>query len=305
MPQDPDKILLDLLAQAADAGPQGRADAQAIDSLLDSVAAPSFSARQHAAILTNARIHAAHSGGAIPGGLRRLVTWAVVAAAAASIMALAIVWNRQDAASPDPLVMQYRVELPPPPFSLTPLPGSAEDIPHLESHSSAPETFVAPRGLRNLALCKPVLSSDPAPLTGTLDWVTDGIKQDAENVCLELNSGPQWVEIDLGEECEIYALVVWRRIDQPAVYRDVVVQLISADRKSTRTIFNNDFDNSLGLGPGADPHYRESRLGRILTAPGATARFVRLWSNGRYVDDANHYVEVEAWGRAAASVPAP
>jgi len=63
------------------------------------------------------------------------------------------------------------------------------------------------------------------------------------------------------------------------------------------TLFNNDIDNSAGLGVGTDMHYVETHKGELIDAKGARARYVRLYSNGNSADDLNHYVEVEVYGR--------
>ena len=67
---------------------------------------------------------------------------------------------------------------------------------------------------------------------------------------------------------------------------------------NVRTLFNNDIDNSAGLGVGNDMHYIETNEGKLIDAKGARARYVRLYSNGNNIDDLNHYIEVEIYGKA-------
>jgi hypothetical protein len=62
------------------------------------------------------------------------------------------------------------------------------------------------------------------------------------------------------------------------------------------TLYNNDDDNSLGLGVGSDLMYFETNLGRIVRANGVQARYVRLYSRGNLDDDMNRYTEVEVYG---------
>ena len=62
------------------------------------------------------------------------------------------------------------------------------------------------------------------------------------------------------------------------------------------TLFNNDHDNTLGLGAGRDREYIETYEGKLIDGRGARARYVRLWSNGNTSNDMNHYVEVEVYG---------
>jgi len=82
---------------------------------------------------------------------------------------------------------------------------------------------------------------------------------------------------------------------------DVIVQTADAPDFITnvRTLFNNDIDNSAGLGVGADMHYIETNKGELIDAKGSKARYVRLYSNGNTANDLNHYIEVEVYGKPA------
>jgi hypothetical protein len=64
-----------------------------------------------------------------------------------------------------------------------------------------------------------------------------------------------------------------------------------------RTVFNNDNDNSSGLGIGKDKEYIETFQGRPFIVKGIKARYVRLYSNGSTSSEMNHYVEVEVYGK--------
>jgi hypothetical protein len=88
---------------------------------------------------------------------------------------------------------------------------------------------------------------------------------------------------------------------QNPAYFDVIVQTADDPDFTTnvRTLFNNDTDNSAGLGAGADMHYVESYKGELIDAEGVKARYVRLYSNGNNTDDLNHYIEVEVYGKPA------
>ena len=66
---------------------------------------------------------------------------------------------------------------------------------------------------------------------------------------------------------------------------------------NVRTLYNNDENNSAKLGKGSDPAYIETFQGRVIDAKGATARYVRLYSNGNTSDELNHYCEVEVFGQ--------
>ena len=160
-------------------------------------------------------------------------------------------------------------------------------------------TLMVPVGTRNLALKKSVTGSDSVPIIGDLQLVTDGDKEGTDGSYVELGYGLQWVQIDLGEPCRIYAVVVWHYHREARIYRDVVVQ-VSDDADfitNVRTLFNNDIDNSAGLGIGKDQAYFESHEGEVIDAKAVKARYVRLYSRGNTSDDQNHYTEVEVWGK--------
>jgi hypothetical protein len=67
--------------------------------------------------------------------------------------------------------------------------------------------------------------------------------------------------------------------------------------ENVRTVFNNDFDNSAGIGIGTNKNYIETAEGKLIDAKGAEGRYVRLYSNGNNVNGSNHYVEVEVFGK--------
>lgn len=174
--------------------------------------------------------------------------------------------------------------------------------PNLEPPRKAGEKrppVMVPAGVVNLAKGKEVTSSDMEPMVGELELITDGVKDGEEGCFVELSPGKQWVQIDLGKVCEIDAVVIWHYHSQARVYRDIVVQ--TADDPdfitNVKTVFNNDHDNSSGLGVGKDKDYIDTFEGRGIAVPGVKGRYVRLWSNGNTSDDMNHYIEVEVFGR--------
>jgi hypothetical protein len=188
------------------------------------------------------------------------------------------------------------IELPQPYFGGTPLDYFS---PNLEEKSYKPrEPIMAPKGATNLAKGKPVMSSDTNPRLGELAFVADGEKGYQNDYLLELAPGVQWVQIDLGQTSEIYAILVWHFHAADRVYFDVVIQ-VSNDPEFTKgvtAVYNNDIDNSAGLGVGKDREYIETYEGRLMDAKGATGRYVRLYSNGNTTDSTNHYTEVEVYG---------
>jgi hypothetical protein len=191
------------------------------------------------------------------------------------------------------------IELPKPMFEGTPQNLS---VPNLEKPLGRPrDPFLAPAGVENVAFEKVVTSSDMEPIIGDLEQATDGDKKGAEGSFVELGPGVQHLTVDLGAPHEIYAILFWHFHKTARVYLDVVVQVADdADfTKNVRTLFNNDNDNTAGLGKGKDMNYVETSEGKLVDAKGAKAQFVRLYSNGSNANDLNHYVEVEVFGRPA------
>jgi chitodextrinase len=119
-------------------------------------------------------------------------------------------------------------------------------------------------------------------------------------------SGPQWIQIDLGQSYALDHVKVWHYADS-RIYRDVIVQ-VSTDpnfASGVKTVFNNDADNSAGQGAGTDPEYPEAATGQDFQFQPVNGRYVRLWSNGSTMNEWNHYGEVEVYGSANTSTPQP
>lgn len=193
-------------------------------------------------------------------------------------------------------------ELPEPAY--TGVPEKILRIPNLEDPmQQVRPPFYAPEGTKNVALNKPVISSDKEPVVGWLEMITDGKKAaDTESGganCVVLHSSLQSVTIDLKAEYEIYAILLWHFHSRARVYYDVIVQVADdADFVTNlRTLFNNDDDNSAGFGFGSDKHYIEAAEGKLIDAGGVPARYVRLYSSGNNESSDNHYVEVEVFGK--------
>lgn len=157
--------------------------------------------------------------------------------------------------------------------------------------------FMAPKGVVNVALNKKVTSSDKSPITGSLDLATNGDKEATDTSFVELHRKTQWVQVDLEKDHAIYAIVIWHNHATPAIYRDVIVQVADdADfTQNVRTLFNNDYDNSSGLGVGPDREYFESNEGKLVDAKGNKARYVRCWSKGSTDSALNYYTEIEIY----------
>jgi hypothetical protein len=201
------------------------------------------------------------------------------------------------AAAADQVPLQ--LDLPKPLFVGTPRPIKMANL-EAFTHAKRPD-FMVPAGTVLLSAGKEVSSSDDFPVIGELAFVTDGDKTGMDGSFVELGPGPQWVQIDLGASSPLAAVVVWHFHSQARVYHDFVVQ-VSDDKdfkSGVTTLYNNDIDNSLGLGTGKDLSYIESNIGRIVDAQGKSARYVRLYSNGNTSNELNHYCEVEVFGTPA------
>jgi len=197
-------------------------------------------------------------------------------------------------------LVPFEMELPKPMFVGTP---QDTKVPNLEKplgHSRPP--FLAPPGTENLALGKPVTSSDEEPIIGEIDYITDGDMEAADGSYVELGPFVQHVTVDLEAMNEIYAIVLWHYHKQARVYFDVVVQVADDPDfiANVKTVFNNDIDNSAGFGAGTDKHYTETNEGKLIDVfrQNIEARYIRLWSNGNTRNDLNHYIEVEVYGKS-------
>jgi hypothetical protein len=195
----------------------------------------------------------------------------------------------------EPKMVELKLELPKPVFITTPMDYRME---RLEPQRREPRpTLLVLEGTRNLALGKPVTSSDPKPLIGSLKQITDGMKEAIEGSWVELKSGAQWIQIDLEQTSNIYAIIFWHNHQLHNVYYDVAVQVSNdPDFAEAITLFNNDHDNSLGLGVGQDLLYIETYEGKLIDTQGIEGRYVRLYSRGNYRHELNDYTEVEAYG---------
>jgi hypothetical protein len=192
---------------------------------------------------------------------------------------------------------EVKIEFPKPMFIGTPVPAK---LPNLEQPDPTKivKSFMAPKGTVNVAKGKKVTSSDPAPIIGDLELVTDGDPDGSDGCFVELAPGPQWVQIDLDQPTTINKVAVWHYHKQAQAYVDVLVQ-VSDDpefKTGVTTLFNSDHDNTLGQGAGADPAYIETNHGRVIDGKGTKARYVRLTSNGNTSNEMNHYCEVAVYG---------
>lgn len=203
-------------------------------------------------------------------------------------------------AAPAAAMAPVDIKLPKPMFVGTPQDTRVANLRKPRGRARAP--FLAPVGTALLSLNKPVSASDEEPIIGDIEMITDGDKEAADGSYVELGPFVQHVTVDLEKECEIAAVIVWHYHKQPRVYFDMVAQISNDPDFITdvTTIFNNDIDNSAGLGIGKEMHYTETSEGELidcLSLGSPKGRYVRLYSNGNTSNDLNHYIEIDVYGK--------
>ena len=224
--------------------------------------------------------------------MKKTVSWITAAVLCLAILAPA-------AMAQDPGKEVLKITLPKPMFVGTPKNIRTANLEMITGKPRGP--FMVPVGTVLLSAGKPVAASDKEPVIGEAAFVTDGKKSGEDGYYVELGPMLQWVQIDLGKSQELLAVVAWHYHSQARVYRDVVVQ-VSDDKDfigGVTTIFNNDHDNTSGLGAGKDREYIETFDGKLFDPKGVKARYIRLYSGGNTSNDMNHYVEVEVYGLPA------
>jgi len=161
--------------------------------------------------------------------------------------------------------------------------------------ASCTVTVTAPATGTNLALGKTPTSS------GFINTarITDGSID--TSVYSDTGGGLQWVQIDLGASYNVNDIKLWHYYGSTRQYHDVIVRLSNSSSFSSgvTTVFNNDTDNSSGLGAGTNNEYTETSSGKDISFSPVTARYVRFYTNGNSYNAFNHYVEAEVYGSAA------
>ena len=161
--------------------------------------------------------------------------------------------------------------------------------------------MMVPAGLKNLAPGSKLTCSATNTTAESLAKLTDGDKDAYDESVVYLRRGTQYVQMDLGSPHELFAIVIWHAHNVLKVYHDVVVQASDDPqfRQAVQTLFNNDQDNSSGLGVGTDREYFETREGKLIDAKGGKARYLRCYSRGSTNGALNEYTEIEVYGRPA------
>lgn len=184
-------------------------------------------------------------------------------------------------------------------------PKNLQKPPHLRKEVRRP-AFMVPPGTKNLAGGKPVTTSmEEEPIIGELTQIVDDVKKSGEFDFVEMDPGLQWVQIDLGAVRRLYGVLVWHYYKNPTIYNDVIVQV--ADdlefSKNVRTLFNNDHDDSAGLGVGQDTAFFARWWGELVDARGESnegtpARCVRVYTDGGCGGADTRFVEIAVYGQA-------
>lgn len=185
-------------------------------------------------------------------------------------------------------------------WPLPTLKGTPEDLPsgpNIDPPSDEPPTpLQVPKGVKNVAAGKAVTSS-VTPFFGELSQITDGKKEAFDDDAVEMKKGVQWVQVDLGEPHEIHAVVMWHDHRYIQAIRDVILQ-VSNDpefKEDVVTLYNNDSDNSAGIGVGTDREYFEMKFGRAVPAKGVKAQYIRGYSRGSNQTALNSWQEIEVY----------
>jgi hypothetical protein len=180
------------------------------------------------------------------------------------------------------------------------LKGTPENLPvgpNVEPLQDKPgPPFMAPKGVKNVTTGKPVTSS-VKPFLGQLSQITDGKKEALDEDAVEMKKGVQWVQVDLGESYTLSAIAVWHDHRYIQLIHDCIVQ-VSEDpefKTGVTTLFNNDTDNSSGIGVGTDREYFETEFGRVIDAKGTKARYVRGYTKGGSLSALNCWQEIEVY----------
>ncbi len=197
-------------------------------------------------------------------------------------------------------MVPLEIKLPAPAFK-----GTPKDIQlssYVEPLSDKPRPIMqVPAGLKNLAVGAKTTCSDKNATSDVLAKLSDGDKEASDQSIFYLRKGTQWVQMDFGAPQELFALVLWHAHNSAKVYHDVIVQVADdADFiENVRTVFNNDQDNTSGLGVGTDREFFETHEGKLIDAKGIKARFIRFYSKGSTESALNEYTEIEVYGRPA------
>lgn len=226
--------------------------------------------------------------------MKNILPSLLLTAAFASVLPVSI-GHTADAGATEPLALDL------PRHTLKGTPVDLPQGPNVEPLSDEPPTpLQVPKGVKNVAAGRPVTSS-VSPFFGELSQITDGKKEAFDDDAVEMKKGTHWVQVDLGESMAIHAVVMWHDHRYVQAMRDVILQ-VSDDpefKTGVTTLYNNDTDNSSGLGIGTDREYFEMQFGRAVAAKGVKARYVRGYTRGSNQSALNCWQELEVYALPA------
>ncbi|MDG0792539.1 discoidin domain-containing protein [Cohnella ginsengisoli] len=189
--------------------------------------------------------------------------------------------------------------------------GTGGQVSNLSSVAS-----IAIKPVANVAFGKTVTSNAASPSGQPLSALTDGVTASDKYVLYGVSDGPKYAQVDLGKAYDVTRVNIRNDWGTATTYRtgkDLIVQLSndSTFASGVTTFFNNDGDNSSGLGAGTDAEYVEPGDGSgkdILLNDTVNARYVRYWANGHVringtVNLVDTPVEIEAYADPQDSVP--
>lgn len=134
-------------------------------------------------------------------------------------------------------------------------------------------------------------SSTSSAVAGELAKITNG---DNNSWCDLGGSGPHEVTVDLGVVKTLRQIKVWGLFHNTRMYSDRIVR-ISENGSDWYTIFNNDSDNSAGVGIGTHSEYIETQDGKVFTIPDINAQYIQVWSGDDNLGGNATLVEIEAF----------
>ncbi len=99
--------------------------------------------------------------------------------------------------------------------------------------------------------------------------------------------GLQYVQVDLGAVYNLDKVSVWHYFNDGRTYHNTKTQ-VSADGRNWTTIFDS----------AVSGEYAETAGGKTSSFTTRSVRYIRDYANGSTANSGNHWVEMEAWGKA-------
>ena len=136
------------------------------------------------------------------------------------------------------------------------------------------------------------------------NYLNDGKKDTSNYLELKDTSDGQrhsrYVQVDLGDEYELNKIHLTRYYDDGRTYGPTVIELSKDENfKEKDQVYNSDTTGTVhNRGEGADPLYSETSAGKTIEFEKKTARYIRVYVNGRSDREgtSDHIVELEAYG---------